>query len=57
MSLAFTPPKPPYASYSGVGKLMPSDYWTYFKAMQRNPLEVWGEHHFWPPSVFSAGPA
>ena len=46
MTPAFTPPKPPYASYSGVGKLMPSDYWTYFKAMQRNPLEIWGEHHF-----------
>ncbi|WP_291843925.1 cytochrome P450 [Maricaulis sp.] len=46
MTLAFSPPKPPYASYSGVGKLMPSDYWTYFRAMQRNPLEIWGEHHF-----------
>ena len=43
---AFTPPKPPYATYSGVGKLELSDYWTYFRAMQRNPLEIWGEHHF-----------
>jgi len=43
---AFAPPKPPYASYSGVGKLELSDYWTYFRAMQRNPLEIWGEHHF-----------
>jgi len=46
MNQVFQPPKPPYAVYSGVGKLRPSDYWTYFKAMQRNPLEVWGEHHF-----------
>ncbi|RKR03881.1 cytochrome P450 [Maricaulis maris] len=46
MTLAFAPPKPPYANYSGVGKLKLSDYWTYFQAMQRNPLEVWGEHHF-----------
>lgn len=46
MNQVFQPPKPPYAVYSGVGKLRPSDYWTYFRAMRRNPLEVWGEHHF-----------
>ncbi|WP_291764135.1 cytochrome P450 [Maricaulis sp.] len=46
MTVAFTPPKPPCAQYSGVGKLELSDYWTYFRAMQRNPLEVWGEQHF-----------
>ncbi len=37
---------PPFARYSGVGRIMPSDYYTYFKAMSRNPLEVWGEEHF-----------
>lgn len=46
MNQVFQPPKPPYAVYSGIGKLAPSDYWTYFRAMRRNPLEVWGEHHF-----------
>jgi cytochrome P450 len=46
MTEVFQPPKPPYAVYSGIGKLTPSDYWTYFRAMRRNPLEVWGEHHF-----------
>lgn len=25
---------------------MPGDYWTNFRAMSRNPLEVWGEQHF-----------
>ncbi|WP_339742681.1 cytochrome P450 [uncultured Maricaulis sp.] len=43
---AFQPPKPPYARYSQVGRLTVSDYWTYFRAMNRNPLEIWGEHHF-----------
>ena len=46
MNQVFQPPKPPYAVYSGVGKLRPSDYWIYFRAMRRNPLEIWGEHHF-----------
>ena len=46
MTAAFQPPKPPYAEYSAPGKLRLSDYWVYFQAMQRNPLEVWGEHHF-----------
>ena len=46
MNQVFRPPKPPYAVYSGIGKLTPSDYWTYFSAMRRNPLEIWGEHHF-----------
>tara|TARA_R110000868_G_scaffold120773_3_gene320613 strand:+ start:21499 stop:23025 length:1527 start_codon:yes stop_codon:yes gene_type:complete len=46
MNQAFSPPKPPYAQYSQVGRLTLSDYWTYFRAMSRNPLEIWGEHHF-----------
>lgn len=46
MSQAFHPPKPPYAHYSQSGVLKLSDYWTYFRAMSRNPLEIWGEHHF-----------
>jgi len=46
MNMVFKPPMPPFARYSGVGRLMPSDYWTYFRAMSRNPLEIWGEHHF-----------
>ena len=46
MPEAFEPPRPPYAKYSALGKLRLSDYLTYFKAMRRNPLEVWGEHHF-----------
>ncbi|WP_291891577.1 hypothetical protein [Maricaulis sp.] len=25
---------------------MPGDCWTNFRAMSRNPLEVWGEQHF-----------
>tara|TARA_R110000868_G_scaffold6737_10_gene37681 strand:+ start:7422 stop:8822 length:1401 start_codon:yes stop_codon:yes gene_type:complete len=45
-SEAFQPPKPPYANYSQTGRLTVSDYWTYFRAMGRNPLEIWGEHHF-----------
>ncbi|WP_417480967.1 cytochrome P450 [Maricaulis sp.] len=45
-SEAFQPPMPPYARYSQVGRLTPSDYWTYFRAMSRNPLEIWSEHHF-----------
>ena len=45
-SEAFQPPKPPYANYSQTGRLTASDYWTYFRAMGRNPLEIWGEHHF-----------
>lgn len=43
---AFQPPKPPYAQYSQIGRLTVADYWTYFRAMSRNPLEIWGEHHF-----------
>lgn len=46
MNTVFKPPMPPLARYSGAGRLMPGDYWTYFRAMSRNPLEVWGEHHF-----------
>ncbi|MHA6287398.1 cytochrome P450 [Maricaulis sp. CAU 1757] len=42
----FVPPRPASAVYKGVGRLALSDYWTYFRAMRRNPLEVWGEQHF-----------
>lgn len=46
MNQVFQPPKPPYAQYSEIGRIRPSDYWVYFRAMSRNPLEVWGERHF-----------
>jgi cytochrome P450 len=46
MTPAFHPPTPPQARYSGIGKLELSDYVTYFRAMSRNPLEVWGENHY-----------
>jgi len=46
MNTVFKPPMPPLARYSGAGCLIPGDDWTYFRAMSRNPLEVWGEHHF-----------
>lgn len=46
MTVAFEPPRPPYAQYSPIGEIRPSDYLVYFRAMMRNPLEVWGEHHF-----------
>lgn len=46
MNTVFKPPMQSLARYSGAGRLMPGDYWTYFRAMSRNPMEVWGEHHF-----------
>lgn len=46
MDQAFRPPMPPFAQYSPIGKIRPSDYLVYFRAMLRNPLEIWGEHHF-----------
>jgi cytochrome P450 len=46
MNQNFQPPTPPNARYSGIGRLELSDYVTYFRAMSRNPLEVWGENHY-----------
>ncbi|MFS2318581.1 cytochrome P450 [Maricaulis sp. D1M11] len=43
---AFTPPMPPMAQYSEIGRMTLSDYRVYFRAMRNNPLEIWGERHF-----------
>jgi cytochrome P450 len=46
MNAAFRPPTPPRTEYSPVGTIRLTDYIAYFKAMRRNPLEVWGDHHY-----------
>jgi cytochrome P450 len=43
---AFTPPTPPLARYSPLGKIRLGDYLTYFKAMSKNPLTAWGPDHY-----------
>ena len=46
MPETFTPPTPALARYSPAGKIRLRDYFTYFKAMRKNPLSAWGEEHY-----------